>query len=243
MNKFYILALLASLLMLGGVAIASDHANPCNPCAMKMDKSHSNPCNPCGMKMDKSHSNPCNPCGMKMDKSHGNPCNPCNPCGMKKSMNPCMANASAALAAKATRPAGSELWSSMWTSRTTLIKEGEKLFNDTSLGSNGMACSTCHATDALYKESFAQVFPHPIAMVEQRAGVKMVHADEIVQFCIAVPMEGDALDWEGRELAALTAYVTDVQQKEFMGKHQSANPCAMKMNKKYMNPCNPCAMK
>ncbi len=210
------------LLILSSAAVAEHHGNPCNPCGgMKMEP-HGNPCNPCG--------------GMKMEP-HGNPC---NPCGMKKAQNPCMAKASSELAKKVTRPIDTHLWNSMWTSQETLVREGEALFNDTSLSRNGMACSTCHTNDALFKSSFAQPYPHYITMADQRAGMKLVNADEIVQFCIAVPMEGDLLNWEGRELAALTAYVVEVKQKNFMEQH-AANPCAMTMNKVHMNPCNPCA--
>jgi len=50
---------------------ASRH-NPCNPCAMKMDKKKVNPCdtkshNPCGMQ-----NNPCNPCAGAKSKGNGN---------------------------------------------------------------------------------------------------------------------------------------------------------------------------
>jgi len=181
--------------------------------------------NPCGMK----HSNPCNPCGMK----HANPCSmkQHNPCGMKHS-NPCVQGVSAM---QITRPAGSKLYSGV--SRSTLVKEGKYLFSDSALSSNGLSCATCHSGTAGFNLSFAQPYPHKVAMAKDRVGVKQVDADEFVQFCVVVPLKGKALAWEGRELAALTAYVVDVKQKAY--RVANMNPCGMKRG----NPCNPCGMK
>ena len=79
--------------------------------------------------------NPCgkNPCAMK------NPCakNPCaakNPCGMK---NPCAANP-CAMKPKPIRK-------TPITDSAKLMQMGEKLWNDTKLGTSGMACATCHS--------------------------------------------------------------------------------------------------
>ncbi len=43
-------------------------------------------------------------------------------------------------------------------------------------------------------------------------GMNEVHADEMVQICMVNPMAGDTLDWASMDLAALAAYVVDVQQ-------------------------------
>ncbi|MCF6282882.1 MAG: cytochrome-c peroxidase, partial [Candidatus Polarisedimenticolaceae bacterium] len=193
--------------------------NPCNPCGMKQG----NPCNPCGMKQG----NPCNPCGMKQG-------NPCNPCGMKQS-NPCSQGVSAM---QITRPVGSKLYSNA--SRATLVKEGKHLFNSPALGTNGLSCNTCHSGTAGFGSSFAHAYPHEVAMASDRAGVQQVSADEFVQFCVVAPLKGNALAWQSRKLAALTAYVVDVKQKAFrVANANPCNPCGMKQS----NPCNPCGMK
>ena len=197
--------------------------NPCgmNPCAMK----HHNPCNPCAKKHMKH--NPCNPCAMK---------NPCakNPCAMK---NPCAAG-DRIEAKLMTRPAGTSLYEGR--SREKLVQKGEKLFNDTRLSTNGLSCNDCHATHDLFNASFTKPYPHKVSMAKQRAGVNVVEADEFVQFCMMAPMEAKPLPWNSKKLAALTAYVVDVKQPEFI-KFAQANPCALK--KSGANPCNPCAMK
>ena len=137
-----------------------------------------------------------------------------------------------------TRPADIEPFTGA--KRSVLVAEGKMLFEDSSLSSNGSSCNSCHATNDLFNASFAQPYPHPVAMAREKAGLgRALQADEFVQFCMIVPMASDPLPWDSRELAALTAYVVDVKQKEFVAA-SGENPCAMK------NPCmmkNPCAMK
>ncbi len=185
--------------------------NPCNPCAKKNACNpcgHKNPCNPCG------HKNPCNPCGGK------NPCNPCNPCGGAKIDS-----------SKFLQPAGVKLAGG---DHAALVKQGEKLWNDRTLGSSGLACSTCHVGGyASMNTTFAKPYPHFVAMPASQGGAKQVSAAEMVQFCMLAPMQAEPFAWDSGELAALTAYVQHIQP----GYKAMANPCAGK------NPCNPCGHK
>ena len=73
--------------------------------------------------------------------------------------------------------------------------------------------------------TFAQAYPHRVAMPYQRSGLDKVDIDEMVQFCMLVPMQADILPWDSNELLALSSYSLVVQQ--------GFNPCAAK------NPCNP----
>ena len=194
-----------------------------NPCAAK------NPCaaNPCAAK------NPCaaNPCA-------ANPCaaNPCaaNPCG---ATNPCAA-AGGVDPALITRPAGVSSWQG---NIAELAMLGEKLWNDTTLSTNGLSCNACHQGNALFQPSFKQPYPHPVKMAIDRAGMKTIDRDEMVQICLVVPMATKTMPWDSKELAALTAY-TEVVQKSF--RMAGVNPCAAK-NPCAANPCaaNPCAAK
>ena len=94
-----------------------------------------------------------------------------------------------------------------------LVAEGEKLWNDTSLSTNGLSCATCHAGYNTLSESFAKPYPHTISMVTNQVGKEIeVSAEQIVQFCMVSPMANDPLPWESRELAALTAYVLEYQK-------------------------------
>jgi hypothetical protein len=98
---------------------------------------------------------------------------------------------------------------------------------------------------AALNATFAQAYPHKIAMPSQMAGVGAIHLDEMVQFCMVVPMQAQPLKWGSQDLAALTAYSAELQKgfnpcKVSKGACNPCNPCAAK---KACNPCNPCAAK
>ena len=190
-------------------AAACNPCNPCNPCAAAC-----NPCNPCA-----AACNPCNPCAAA--------CNPCNPCA--SACNPCNPCGGAKIAADDfMRPAGVDVEFD-----ASFVAEGKRLWNDTSLSSNGLACNTCHQNNGAFNKSFTKAYPHEVAMATQRAGVGAITADEMVQFCMLIPMQADALPWSSGSLKALTAYTVALQQE------YAANPCAAACSP--CNPCNPCA--
>jgi hypothetical protein len=190
---------------------AKKKAHGCNPCAVR--KSACGACNPCAAK--KKACGACNPCSAK--KTACGACNPCvakktacgasNPCGAKRGCNPC---GGANVSAKAVmRPCGAGV-----NPRAVgaLVKEGERLWKDSSLSSNGSACNTCHQEHAALNPTFAMTYPYKVAMPLKMAGVNQVNADEMVQFCMQVPMQAKALGWSSRELAALTAYTLEFQK-------------------------------
>lgn len=196
--------------------------NPCaaNPCAAK---------NPCAVRNPCAGRNPCaaNPCAAK------NPCAGRNPCGA----NPCAGRAQ--IDPKLiTRPRGTKLASG---DRRSLMKEGRRLWNDNTISTNGMACSSCHKGGTeLFQPTFAEPYPHKVAMPAAMAGRNTIALDEMVQICMVVPMAAKPLPWQSRELAALTAYTGEVQ-KQYVA-YLKKNPCAGKVA---ANPCaaNPCAAK
>ncbi|MCD1646489.1 cytochrome-c peroxidase [Marinobacter adhaerens] len=98
-----------------------------------------------------------------------------------------------------------------------LRAQGEKLFNDTSLSSNGLSCATCHANGAGYNATFKNEYPHVVAMGQRDFGMDMVHLDEMVQICMVAPMAAEPLEWGSEELAALTEY-SRVEQEKFIDK-------------------------
>lgn len=157
-------------------------------------------------------------------------------------MNPCAAKSDRINPAVVTRPAGTHLANGK---HDDLVKEGEVLWNNVKLSSNGMSCNTCHQNHNTFSASFSKPYPHKVNMVKERAGIKgEVHLDEMVQFCMLAPMASKQFPWNSRELAALTAYTAEVQKTYKPGgsAKKPANPCgAMK------NPCamqgNPCAMR
>jgi cytochrome c len=174
-----------------------------------------------------------NPCAAK-------PMNPCAP----KAANPCSPMQAAGDAAvevdpklvlrpKGIKPQGGN--------PAQLAKEGKALFNDPKLSTNGMSCATCHVDNqANFAPGFAKPYPHEVAMVNQKSGLSQVQLDEMVQFCMVVPMAAKPLPWDSRQLAALTAYAAELQaafrkQSTNTGAAKAANPCAPKA----ANPCAP----
>lgn len=171
-----------------------------------------------------------NPCAPKA----ANPCAPkaANPCA-PKAANPCAATSAPAVdKALFLRPKGTRLAKG---NHAQLVKEGKALAMDTKLGTSGLSCNSCHLNNAAFMPSFAKPYPHQIAMVKERADVKSpVRLDEMVQFCMVVPMAAKPLPWKSRSLAALTAYFGEVQKTfrapapEGSSPAKAANPCAAK---------------
>lgn len=147
--------------------------------------------------------------------------NPCNPCAAK---NPCAASTKLD-PALITRPTGTRLASGK---HATLAKEGRKLWSDKTLSSNGLSCSTCHDANASFSPTFAQPYPHRVGMAEDKFGLEQVQRDEMVQGCMVMAMASKPLPWSSRQLAALTAYVGDVQKTFKPVAAAAANPCAAK---------------
>ena len=165
-----------------------------------------------------AQSNPCNPCAGA---------NPCNPCG-----------AGRVDASRFKQPSGTRLASG---EPAELVVLGEQLWNDRSLGSSGIACSTCHIDGyGRMNASFAAPYPHHVAMPAQQAGVSEVNAAEMVNFCMIVPMMDEPLAWDSRELAALAAYVEEIRPGYRPVDAAGSNPCNPCAGK---NPPNPCAIR
>lgn len=151
-----------------------------------------------------------------------NPCAPKNPCAVKsgeaRELDPRLI----------TRPAGTKLATG---DHAQLVQEGERLWKDVQLSSNGLSCDSCHSNQGAFMPGFAKPYPHEVEMVRDKAGVKRIHLDEMVQGCLVMPMATKPFPWDSRELAALTAYTAEVQKSFKPGAAAPANPCAPK------NPC------
>lgn len=108
-----------------------------------------------------------------------------------------------------------------------LVSRGSELWSDVSLSETGeIACSTCHGTNyQRMQASFAMPYPHPVDMVVERTGIEQVNAAEMVQMCMVVPMGSEPLPWNSLELAALAAYVKDMQKAFKAPMAAGANPC------------------
>lgn len=87
---------------------------------------------------------------------------------------------------------------------------GEKLWYDRSLGSNGMSCNHCHPDAAA---THPETFPK---FKSQMGGV--VSAQQFINWCVVIPLQGKAFELGGKELTALEAYMV------FQNRGQTLSP-------------------
>lgn len=92
-----------------------------------------------------------------------------------------------------------------------LVREGKAMFSDPKIGKTGDACSTCHANFNTFTRGFAEPFPHAVGLVKRKTGIDAVQLDEMIQYCMIVPLGTDPWPWGSRQLNALIAYVTTYQ--------------------------------
>ena len=197
------------------------------------------------------------------DYDAANPCaaamadNPCaaamaaNPCAAAMAANPCAAGIDKTLPVDAIRQGDKKL-SANGKTMQQLVDMGKELWSDPSLSGGGAtSCATCHTSDgtAMMKPTFVEPYPHTVAMAKEKAGLETVNAAEMVQLCMAIPMNAKPLDYGSVELAALTAFVTELHANargaSALHGEGGMNPCAANPCGAGMNPCgaNPCAAK
>jgi len=104
--------------------------------------------------------------------------------------------------------------------KAELLKKGEALWNDKSLSKKGKtSCASCHKNNVgMFKKSFLIPYPHKTKMAKSKGGVESISAEGMVQFCMIVPMKADTFAWDSEDLAALTAYTTEIAQPAYIEK-------------------------
>jgi cytochrome c peroxidase len=113
-------------------------------------------------------------------------------------------------ASEVTRPAGSKPFAG---DRSALVTLGKTLYLDTKLSTNDMSCASCHTDGAMFMDSFKQPYPHSVQMAKEVSNMDTITAEGMVQYCLIRPMMSKPLGWDSQELAALTAYVEEVQKE------------------------------
>jgi len=143
-----------------------------------------------------------NPCSMKHNP-YGMTSNPCsmsaNPC----SMNPCSADVK-----KKIRPQA-------FNSFQEAVDMGRKMWNDDEgMGKAGVACLSCHADFDLLNLEKRQNFPHYVKMVGD-----VVTLDQMINYCLLNPMDGQQLDQNSKEMTAMAAYYRSYRM-QYLRKHK-----------------------
>jgi thiosulfate dehydrogenase len=95
----------------------------------------------------------------------------------------------------------------------TAVKEGYRIFHDSSLGTNGISCDMCHP-DAM--DNHPQTYPKFQTQLKKVALLR-----DMINWCIENPLEGKKLADEDPKLKALEMYILWANKGEALvpGKH------------------------
>jgi cytochrome c len=100
------------------------------------------------------------------------------------------------------------------------VERGKALFNDSTLGTSGMTCNSCHIEGATKDnprtmmgmtidafDNLGARYPQYVPMVE-----KVVTLPAMINFCIANPLKGEPLPWHDQKLIDLTSYCASIKK-------------------------------
>lgn len=85
------------------------------------------------------------------------------------------------------------------TDENNLYQYSTKLWSDTSLGTSGKSCASCHPDGALLS---SKPYPRYIEMTGD-----ILTLDQMINFCMTNPMKAESLDWNSKDMTALALYV------------------------------------
>jgi cytochrome c len=81
-----------------------------------------------------------------------------------------------------------------------VVNQGEKLFHSGDLGKNRVSCDQCHP-------NAANTHPETYPKFQKQLG-KVVKQQEMINWCIQNPLEGDPLPLDDPKLTAIESYIT-----------------------------------
>ena len=100
------------------------------------------------------------------------------------------------------------------------VENGKKLFSDTTLGTSGMTCNSCHMEGGTKAgkmgemavpawDNLAPQYPKYFMMAK-----RVMTLDQVVNWCIKEPLKGKPLAWDDQKLTDLTAYCASVKAEK-----------------------------
>lgn len=100
------------------------------------------------------------------------------------------------------------------------VANGKMLFSDTTLGTSGMTCNSCHMEGGTEEgkmgdmvvpawDNLAAKYPKYFGMAK-----RVMTLDQVNNWCIVNPLKGKPLAWDDQRLTDLTAYVASVKKVE-----------------------------
>ncbi len=89
-----------------------------------------------------------------------------------------------------------------------VVRRGDELWHDRNLGTNGMACNMCHPDATV-------THPETFPKYKTQLG-RVASAQEMINWCIQVPLQGRGFPIGSPELTALEAYMNAQNQGQVM---------------------------
>ena len=102
----------------------------------------------------------------------------------------------------------------LWTAEyQSVVKEGRKVFTDPKLGTNTVTCNECHP-------NATNTHPETYPKFQKQLG-KVATMSEMINWCIANPLEGKKMALDDPRMTAIIAYITEERRdvKLAPGKH------------------------
>ena len=95
----------------------------------------------------------------------------------------------------------------------SVVKDGRKVFTDNTLGTNTVTCNECHP-------NASNTHPETYPKFQKQLG-KVATIAEMVNWCIANPLEGKRMALDDARMTAIIAYITEERKgvKLDPGKH------------------------
>lgn len=91
-----------------------------------------------------------------------------------------------------------------WNALMKSVGNGDALWHNSKLGSNGLACGNCHPDGSATN-------PHTWPKFQTNLG-KVGTLRDMINWCIAVPMQGKPLAFDSAEMVSMEAYATYMHQ-------------------------------
>ena len=100
------------------------------------------------------------------------------------------------------------------------IMNGKALFSDAALGTNGKTCNDCHMAGGTMEGKMGKMVVKPFHEVNEKYPMywmmanKVMTLDQVINWCIMTPLQGEPLKWDDQRLADLAAYCASVEHAE-----------------------------
>jgi cytochrome c len=100
------------------------------------------------------------------------------------------------------------------------IMRGKELFSDPGLGTNGKTCNECHTAGGTLEGKMGNMVVKPFHEVNEKyprywiMADKVMTLDQVINWCIMTPLQGEPLKWDDPKMTDLAAYCASIESPE-----------------------------